>query len=116
MHKALLILTALLVVGAFAGCTGVVAPVVPPRAAIYTHFNAPLQTHYEGADLGTKKGETKCRGIGILFWPSPDVAWGDSAIRQAAKEGNISTVKAVDYEYLNVLWVYQEFTVHAYGD
>ncbi len=115
MPRALLILSALLIVGGLTGC-GVIAPVVPPRAALYTQFKAPLKIHYEGTDLGAKKGTAKCSSIGILCWPFGDVAWGDSGIRAAAKDGDISVVKAADYEYLNVLWVYQEFTVHVSGD
>jgi len=112
MQKALLILTALLVVSGLIGCVGPRAPVVPPIAFIYTNYKAPLQTHYAGTDLGTKKGTAKCQRI----WYWLDVSWGDNALRQAAKEGNITTIKGADYEYMSVLGIYQEFTVHAYGD
>lgn len=112
MHKALLILAALLVVSGLTGCASLRAPVVPPRAFIYTHFKAPLQIHYDGSDLGTKKGTAKCQYVNVYL----DFAWAESAIKEAAKDGNITVVKGADYEYMNVLGIYQEFTVYAYGD
>ena len=116
MQKALLILAALLVVNGLIGCAGPRAPVVPPIAFVYTSYKAPLMTHYAGSDLGTKKGTAKCQYILQPFFIPFDVSWGDGAIRQAAKDGGITTVKGADYEYMSVLGIYQEFTVYAYGD
>ena len=110
MQRSLLILAALLVVAGLSGCLR--APVVPPQAFVYTHFKAPLETHYTGDDLGTRKGTAKTHCFRFYV----DFAWADSAIKAAAKDGDITVVKGADYEYMNILGIYQEFTVYAYGD
>jgi hypothetical protein len=91
------------------GC-GVVAPVVPPIAAVYTSVNAPLDTDLQDTKLGPKKGEASCMSILGL------VAVGDASIREAAKNGGITTIQSADYNYVNVLGVYQEFTTIVYGE
>jgi predicted small lipoprotein YifL len=104
----LLCVVAFMVAG-LAGC-GVVAPVVPPLAAVYTSVSAPLDTDLQETKLGPKKGEASCMSILGL------VAVGDASIREAAKNGGITTIQAADYKFVNVLGVYQEFTTIVYGE
>ena len=116
MHKLLIVFAALGLGVALCGCADFKAPVCPPKALFYTHYKAPLMTDYKGDDLGTRKGSSSSRYFRIPLRFDPDIAWSDAAIQRAAKNGKITTVKGADYEYLNVLWIYKEFTVHAYGD
>jgi hypothetical protein len=39
----------------------------------------------------------------------------DASIEAAARQGGLDEVAYADYEMMNVLGVYSEFTVHAYG-
>jgi len=111
-----------LLAGAFllAGCTGaqfIQAPVQPPIGWVYAHYKAPLETNYTGADFGTKKGSAKIQYLQVPFWPrNIDVTWAEAAIRDAAEDGGITTVKGADYEFLQVLGMYAELSVHVYGD
>ena len=90
----------------FIGC--ITAPVVPPLGIVYSDVNAPLST--QGGQAGTKRGTADVKSIlGV-------VSWGDGSVRAAAKQGGITEVKLVDYEYKNVLGVYQRYTTVAYGD
>jgi hypothetical protein len=90
---------------ALAGC--VAAPVVPPLGIVYTDVRAPL---VPAGNVGSKRGTSTVTSICGVF------AWGDGGIRKAAANGNIQEVKLVDYEFKNVLGVYQRYTTVAYGD
>ena len=100
------------------GCAMHHAPVVPPRGLLFTSYKAPLVTDCKGTDLGTRKGTATSQYlyVPVLLWWGPSFAWGDASLDKAVKNGEIETLKGGDYEYLNVLLVYSEFTVHAYGD
>lgn len=115
MKRTLLIFAILGVVMALSGCLYV--PVQPPDGLLYTHYKAPLQTDYEGQDFGTREGKASTQYLLVpLILVNPNFAWGDAAVKRAAESGGITTVKASDYEYLNVLGIYKKFTVVAYGD
>ena len=43
------------------------------------------------------------------------VAWGDASAEAAAKDGGITIIEHVDYEYMNILFIYQRFTTIAHG-
>jgi len=92
-----------------AGCA--MAPVVPPTGAAFSNVKAPISTEYnEQTPVPSKEGETSSACILGL------VAWGDASVSSAAQNGNLSQVNYVDYTYLNVLGVYQRFTVTAHGE
>jgi hypothetical protein len=104
----LLMLAAVICVGA-AGCY--VTPVQPPRGWIVSNIRAPLsadnqEVRVAGQKMGTATVETY---LGII-------ATGDCSIEEAAKDVKISKISYVDYEYFNVLGVYQRFTVIVHGD
>ncbi len=115
MKKILLVLAVLSLLLIGSGCAAVRAPVVPPIGWLYTSYKAPLMTDYHGTELGSKKGTAKTQYL-LFPWIWLDFAWGDAAIREAAEEGGITNVRAADYEFMQVLGTYAEFTVHAYGD
>jgi hypothetical protein len=91
--------------GSTLGC--IAAPVVPPIGLAYTELDAPLAPRGE---VGSKRGTSTVTAILFL------VSTGDGSVRAAARNGGISDVKLVDYEYRNVLGVYQRYTTVVYGD
>lgn len=114
---------AILAMGVFlGGCASsaygsAVIPVKPPLGFIYGSHRAPLQTDFEATPLGSKVGTAKTKYFqDPIFTGLPIAAWGNAGIEEAAKEGQITTVTHVDYEILNVLGIYMEFTVRAFGD
>lgn len=87
------------------GC--IAAPVVPPLGILYTGIHAPLAPK---GDVGSKRGTSHVTAfLGLI-------STGDGSVRQAASNGNISTVKLVDYEFTNILGIYQKYTTIVYGD
>lgn len=93
------------------GCAGVYqAPVMPPGGA-FTNVNAPLDTDVEPSTMeGSKRGEASTHNILGL------VAWGDASIAEAARDGEIQSVEHADYEFLNVLGIYSQFTTVVEGE
>jgi hypothetical protein len=86
------------------------APVIPPTGAVYMSAKAPLDIDVAATDLGTKDGQATSHSVLFL------VAWGDASVGAAARAGGLKKIKHVDYDYFNILGVYQEFTTIAYGD
>lgn len=103
--KCILFFGLILLLGILSGCA--FAPVVPPRGIMYNSQKAPL---YGGRTTGSKKGEASTHNVLML------VGWGDCSINAAAKNGNIKTVKNVDYDLLSFFIFYQRFTTIVYGE
>ena len=80
---------------------------MPPLGLVYTDIQAPLAPK---GDVGSKRGTSQVVSILGL------IAWGDGSLKAAAANGNISNVKLVDYEFTNVIGIYQRYTTVAYGD
>ena len=91
---------------ALGGC--IAAPVVPPIGMVYTDFDAPLGGGPR--DIGSKTGTSSVTAILGLF------STGDASVTAAAQAGGIRTVKGVDYQFTNVLGVYQRYTTVVTGD
>ncbi len=103
-----------------AGCNAMPrnAPVIPPIGWLYTDYKAPLQTKFNGAEFvkDSRVGTAKVHYL-LIPWPLTfDLAWGEAGIREASESARISTVHAADYEFMQVLGLYAETTVYAYGD
>ncbi|MCX7048280.1 MAG: TRL-like family protein [Candidatus Sumerlaeota bacterium] len=92
----------------FIGCLR--APVMPPVGLIYNEYMAPLSYEGKGLPLGSKSGTASTESILGL------VAWGDASLKTAAANGRLTKINHVDYEYLNVIGVYQHYTTVAYGE
>ena len=93
----------------FSGCM-MIAPVVPPTGAVFNDTKAPLNVEVNNTKMGAKRGESSTVSILGL------VAFGDGSIAAAAKDGRITTVQHADYEYLNVIGVFQKYTTIVYGE
>jgi len=86
------------------------APVMPPIGWVYTGIEAPLDIDQDNSKVSAKSGEASSMSILGL------VAVGDCSIETAAEEGNISTITGADYEYVNILGIYQNFTTVVHGE
>ncbi len=92
-------------------CAGIYgAPVVPPPGFLFSRFAAPLDIDAQDTKPGSKVGRSSSQSILGL------VAEGDASISAAAKQGGISTIRHVDYEFENYLGVFSRFTIVVYGD
>ena len=105
---------------AAAGCAGRVAGAAyaqPPIGFVYGNHRAPLETDFEATLKGSKHGSAKTRYIHDPFFTGlPIAAWGDASVALAADSAGISRVHYADYEVLNVLGIYREFTIHVSGE
>lgn len=102
------VLAALL--GVSTGCAFYSAPVVPPVAGVFSNIEAPLDVDMDPTELGTKVGRSSASNILSL------ISFGDASIAGAAQRGGIQTIRHADYEYFNILGVYQRFTTVVHGD
>ena len=105
MKTAMAIAASLLLVLGGLGCMG--APIVPPLGIVYTNIDAPISLR---GDFGSKRGEASVTAYLALF------STGDASVRAAARNGGISNVKHVDYEFRNVIGIYQRYTTVVFGD
>ena len=92
-----------------AGC-GYRAPVMPPQGGMFSSFSAPLDIDADQTPVGARMGESSSMSILGLF------AFGDASVDAAARNGNLQRIQYLDYHYLNILGLYQEFTTRAYGE
>ncbi len=105
-----LLLLAVLVFGAIGLNACLVAPVIPPVGLAYSNLQAPLDIDYHASPVVGKHGTSESMAILGL------VALGDASAATAAQNGGIKTIDHADYEYFNVLGVYQRYRTVVYGD
>ena len=109
-HSLFLLLAAVICLGVV-GCNLYNTPVMPPQGWIVSNIKAPLSPNNQGiAVTSSKQGMAEVENyLGII-------SVGDCSIEEATKDAGIKTINYVDYEYFNVLGVYQRFAVKVYGD
>lgn len=108
MKKLLSLVGCLSAAAMLSGCLSV--PVMPPYGIVYTSYKAPLDFDQEKSPVGDKKGTAETMSILGL------VAIGDGSIQTAAEDGNLKTIYGADYEYFNILGVYQTYTTIVTGE
>jgi uncharacterized protein YcfL len=80
-----------------------------PMGVIYTKVDAGIAAG-EGPVGYSKVGKAEASSVLGL------VATGDASIQTAVKNGNIKTIKYVDYHVENILGVIAKYTTTVYGD
>ncbi|MFA4945084.1 MAG: TRL domain-containing protein [Lentisphaeria bacterium] len=90
-----------------AGC--LVAPFQPPTG-IVSVYRAPLDLDMAQTPVATKEGQASAHCVLGL------VAWGDASAHAAAANGHLKTIHSADYDYLNILGLYQKTTVIVQGE
>ena len=99
-------------------CAVGIAPVQPPGGGLFTWVKAPLETNFSATPVGSKVGTSETRYLYVPngYYVPLSFAWGDAAIEAAAADGLITKIHYADYEYLNILGVYNQVTIRVYGD
>ena len=93
------------------GCAGFyVAPVIPPPGLLYSEYSAPIDVDANPSRRGKKVGRAYTESFAGLL------ARGDASVYRAARNGGISTIRSIDYEFVNYLGLYSKFTVVVYGE
>lgn len=93
-------------------------PLSPPPGFIYDHVQAPLDVNYHSDVIAKpgKIGESKSQYVSLwIIAPVLSFGWGDASVETAAADGGIKEVQHVDYERKQILGIYSEFTIRAYG-
>ena len=107
IRKLFLVLTLVVFAGGLSSCY--VSPVIPPAGAVYTNVKAPQNPEAAGK-IGSKVGKSDASSILGL------ISFGDASVKAAADNGGISEVQHTDYEFFNLLGIYQRYSTIAYGD
>lgn len=89
------------------GCLS--APFQPPTGGVFSNYQAPLSIDHNKTAITTKKGEASAICVIGL------ISFGDCSTQTAAQNGNLATIEHTDYEYLNVLGIFQKTTVIVHG-
>ena len=99
----------LLGIGLMTLLTGCLSAPFQPPSGLVSVTRAPLST--EGNwNVGSKRGESSSTSwLGIY-------ASGDCSIHAAAENGGLKTIDHVDYEYTNIIGIWQKTTVIVYGE
>ncbi|HIE10662.1 MAG TPA: hypothetical protein EYP62_03545 [Kiritimatiellae bacterium] len=95
-----------------------VLPVLPPYGCLFSHISGPLSTDFQESPVAARSGSATVRYLDpcLVCNVSLPVAFGSAQIREAASDGGIKSIHYADYEYVNVLRIYQELTIRVYGD
>jgi hypothetical protein len=104
MKRICFLISVLFVMATLSGCA---TPY--PMGMIYTEVKAPVAAG-DGGMVYSKTGVSKATSVLGL------VATGDCSIKAAAANGNIKTIKYVDYDAKNILGIFGEYTTTVYGD
>jgi len=90
------------------GCGGLI-----PRGIIYTHIVTPLDVNLSQ----TPKGVTQCKeDIKHLNLRYISIGWDANAIGEIAKQNEFEKVYFADIETLSILMIWNQYTVHIYGE
>ena len=106
--KTLKFVCASLLLATLAGCA-FQAPVIPPTGLIFTSTSAPIDIDMQATPMSSRYGESGSIAVLGLF------AFGDASVTTAARNGNLQTVEYAEYDYLNILFVFQSFKMRVYG-
>ncbi len=104
MKRFLTAITLVALVGSLSSCACVL-----PTGALYTEVQSPVAVG-SGDLTYSKVGVSTAKSyVGLI-------ATGDASIRAAMENGNLRTVKFVDYSSKNILGLIGEYTTTVYGD
>ncbi|MBI4577272.1 MAG: hypothetical protein HY722_13520 [Planctomycetes bacterium] len=89
------------------GCA--ISPVIAPTGVLYSSYRAPIDVDFMDTAVSDKMGSSAAHCVLGL------VSWGDASAYAAARNGGLSTIEDAEYDYLNVLFVYQRYTLVVRG-
>jgi hypothetical protein len=79
---------------------------------LYTHTVKPLTYNRQPTPATGVEGVNDIKHIQI---PYIGIMWGDTSLGDIAKEKGLQELYYADLEYLSVLTIWQQTTVHLYG-
>lgn len=89
-------------------CGCIHAPFMPPPGLVGV-TKAPLST--EGNwQVGSKVGKSEAFCVLGLY------TWGDCSLTGAAKNGSLKRIDYADYQYTNIIGIWQKLEVFAHGE
>lgn len=114
MRAVLLIAVLGVAAAALTGCGAPMffAPVMPPQAGMVTSFRAPLDTDFDATPVAANGPRGRASVVNILGI----VSFGDCGAQKAAEQGRIVKITHADYDYFNLMGIYQKFTTIVYGE
>ena len=86
-----------------AGCTA---------GILYQHTVTPLTINHRAEPAAGIEGENDIKHIQL---PYVGIMWGDAALGDIAREKGLQELYFADLEYLSVLTIWRQYTVHLYG-
>ena len=79
---------------------------------LYTHTVAPLTLNHRAEPATGTEAKADIKHVQVSWI---GVMWGDDALGQVARDHGIKELYYADLEYLSVLTIWQQYTVHLYG-
>ena len=95
------------------------ADVVPPGGALFAQIKAPLTTSFNGNATGagtSKTSRSATKFVNIPIGGSWTFSWDEAAIGKIAADAGMTSVSYADYEFFNILGLWETFTVNVYGN
>jgi len=86
------------------GCT--------PIGIVYTHTKTPLDTNMSQTPAEGRNAHGDIKHISFYV----DVMWDSNAIGDIAKKSGIETVYFTDLEVRRILYIWNQYIVHVYGE
>jgi hypothetical protein len=117
--RARILLMALPLALGLVGCINMpITPVQPPPGGLYEDVTAPLTYKFDRTPATTPKvGMATSKYFYVPFtYGLLSFGWDPCNIDTAARNGGIAKIAYADYHLLNILGIYEEFTVIAHGD
>ena len=84
-----------------------------PAGCIYRHTVCPLDTDFHATPVYDETGGSTRRKITLR---SVDVEWASDAVGDAARRAGLRRVHYADLEELSILGIWNERTLHVYGE
>jgi TRL-like protein family len=87
----------------FAGCTA---------GILYTHTVTPLTVNQLQTPITETEGRSDIKHIQFSYF---GIMWDDAALGNIARAKGMQELYFADLEYLSVLTIWRQYTVHLYG-
>jgi len=117
-RKTFLIFGLLIVVLMATGCASPWAagrmPVRPPQGFVFTSHKGPLTTNFDNTPVGEQIGMGETQYFREFLFTGWDFSWGEADVYNNV-QNRLDKPGYIDYEYLNIFYIYQRFTIHVYG-
>ncbi len=83
---------------------------------LYTHVTRPLDSNMSVTVSGVGEATGSVKHVKLPVLGQVDLLWDSAAVGEIAKENGLKKVYYADLEELRVLWVWNKYTVHLYGE